>query len=217
MDSQRRSTLIEVAALDVALNPAFGVVPSWSGAPDEGEAQIAPFPTLADPLVADMAQRPFSEALSLFDGPMTDRHHVSMETCWIAEMEAACIEVLVRQAERRPSPACAIVTHQFHGEAERVLPQATAFGIRRSDTLVEIVTHLADPASTAEPAWAVETITALAPFALLGAYANLQAPGDPRAGEAYGRNAARLRALKDCHDPDGLFSSTIPLPTNKGA
>ena len=44
-------------------------------------------------------------------------------------------------------------------------------------------------------------------------YANLLGPHDrEQAKDAYGANGARLRALKRRFDPDGVFTSAIPLP-----
>jgi FAD/FMN-containing dehydrogenase len=66
---------------------------------------------------------------------------------------------------------------------------------------------------TAHRRWAHGLWESLAPFALPGGYANLLGPDDrEEAAEAYGDNAARLRALKRRFDPDGVFASAIPLP-----
>ena len=48
---------------------------------------------------------------------------------------------------------------------------------------------------------------------LLLGYANYLVPDDrEQVPEAYGGNAARLRVLKRRFDPDGVFTSAIPLP-----
>ena len=51
--------------------------------------------------------------------------------------------------------------------------------------------------------------------ALPGAYPNFLAPGDDRAAQSYGANAARLVAAKRHYDPDNLFRSAIPLPADR--
>jgi FAD/FMN-containing dehydrogenase len=74
-----------------------------------------------------------------------------------------------------------------------------------------------DPAESegaAHRQWAQDLSRSLAPFALPGGYANLLGPDDrEQAMGAYGGNAARLTTLKRRFDPDGVFSSAIPLPT----
>jgi FAD/FMN-containing dehydrogenase len=61
--------------------------------------------------------------------------------------------------------------------------------------------------------WAQDLWQSLAPFALPGGYANLLGPDHrERVAGAYGGNAARLQLAKRRFDPDGVFTSAIPLP-----
>lgn len=120
-------------------------------------------------------------------------------------------------AARRTSPQSAVAVHRLHGAAARVAPDATAFGLRRDQFMVEIIAAWepggGDDGGAAHRAWARELWRDLAPFALPGGYANLLGPDDrAQAADAYGGNAARLLAAKRRYDPDGAFASAIPLP-----
>lgn len=192
--------------------PAIGVIPYWSGEPAAGGRQVAPFEALGEPFMADLKQRSFTEALSLFDGPMTEPHHVLMDTCWVPSLSPAVAAVLARQGAARPSPGCALVTHEFRGAAARVPSNASAWGFRQPHVLIEIVVQHDDPDETAGRTWARETLAALAPLSMPGAYANLIERDDPRVRQSFGDNAGRLATLKRRFDPTGLFSSAPGLP-----
>jgi hypothetical protein len=191
------------------------VLPYWSGDPAEGERRVAPFLALGHPIFADVQQRFFSEALSLFDGPMTQPHHVYIDNRWVANLSPEVAEVLVRQTARRPSPGCAMATHEFRGAAARVPAHAAAFGFRRPHVLIEIVVQHDGPDFPAERIWAAETSQALASLALPGGYANLLERNDSRGLGSFGTNSARIAELKHRYDPDGVFQSAIGLPTGK--
>jgi FAD/FMN-containing dehydrogenase len=94
-------------------------------------------------------------------------------------------------------------------------PDSAAFGQRREHFMVEIVAGWKPDGDdgSAHRRWAHDLWRSLAPFALPGGYPNLLGPDDrEQAAEAYGGNAARLRLLKRRFDPDGVFTSAIPLP-----
>jgi hypothetical protein len=101
--------------------------------------------------------------------------------------------------------------HHAHGAATRVPVADTAYAYRDEHLTVEIIGCWADGDGAAESAWVAGTERRLDPHALPGGWANLMAPGDPRAQDAYGVNTARLLAAKKHYDPDGVFTAS-PLP-----
>jgi FAD/FMN-containing dehydrogenase len=93
----------------------------------------------------------------------------------------------------------------------------TAFGIRDTHFVVEIVAAWEDNDPKPHEAWADAVSAALAPHALPGGYANLlRSDANEQIAHAFGDNAARLRAVKSQYDPDGVFAA-IPLPTQTKA
>lgn len=114
------------------------------------------------------------------------------------------------------SPFSAIVLHHFHGAAARVPITATAFGLRQQHLLVEIIAAWepsADKNGYIHRCWAESVSRTLAPAALPGGYPNMLGPDDRDQIElAYGSNITRLLDVKQRFDPDGIFTSAIPLP-----
>lgn len=192
------------------------LAPTWIGTPADGEAQIAPLLALGTPIMADMRHRTYGESRAIFDGFLIDGRRTVIQPVWIAAMTAEIASVLIEQIARQPSPLCSVMTHQFRGAATRIEPTATAFGFRDPHMMIEIMAQVdADVADfSAEEAWARQTVGALAPFALKGAYANLLEPNDPtRSKWSFGPNGDRLSAAKRRFDPNNVFRSAIPLPS----
>ena len=131
------------------------------------------------------------------------------------------ISTLVKGGAGRTSPLTFIGLQHLHGAATRVAPEATAFAMRRKHFMLDIMAEW-EPTSKAEGdvhrEWASGLARALAPFALPGGYANfLTADEHEQVSAAYGSNASRLREVKRRFDPDGVFSSAIPLPLPRAA
>src|SRR5262249_1005605 len=140
-----------------------------------------------------------------------------MQTCWLAALDGAGIDVFIQAMQAAVSPGCAILTHEFKGAATRVPAQATAFGLRRDHVLVEMLATHVDRSERLEERrprqWARATLRAFDAMALPGGYPNLLGLDDAhRAAGSYGGNAERLIAAKRRYDPDNVFRSAIPLP-----
>jgi hypothetical protein len=109
-----------------------------------------------------------------------------------------------------------MVLHHFHGAPCRVPPGATAFGLRREHFLVIAIAAWdlgPEDNGAIHRQWARTLSRTLVPSSLPGGSAGLLGPNDhDQIALAYGSNIARLRALKQRFDPDGLFTSAIPLP-----
>src|SRR5262249_31072092 len=131
------------------------------------------------------------------------------------DLGAASIDAMLAAIATRPSPGCAIVTHEFRGAAARVPIGATAFGLRSQHVLIELIATAGDDegSAAAHPDSANRVSRELAPLALPASYVNLLAAGDPdRVRASFGPNAERLALAKRRFDPENVFSSAIPLP-----
>jgi FAD/FMN-containing dehydrogenase len=197
--------------------PVVMIVPTWCGAPEEGEAQLAPFLQLGRLLANTVATMPYTAALTIFDPYLVHGQRELMETCWLPALDSGSIDAFIRAMETLVSPGCALFTHEFKGAASRVPADTTAFGLRRDHVLVEILATFSDgPDGLAEQRhrqWARATRESFNATALPGGYPNLLAAGDSdRIARSYGPNAERLIKAKRRYDPDNIFRSAIPLP-----
>jgi hypothetical protein len=192
------------------------IVPTWAGAPEEGEARLAPFLQLGTLLANTVTAMPYAAALTIFDPYLAYGQRELMETCWLPALDGRSIDGLIRAAETSVSSGCAVFTHEFKGVASRVSADATAFRLRRDHVLVEILATFANGsdglAEQRHRQWARATRELFNRTALPGGYPNLLAGDDPdRVAESYGGNAERLVKAKRRYDPDKVFRS-IPLP-----
>jgi hypothetical protein len=197
--------------------PVVMVLPSWCGAPADGEPRVAPFLKLGTLLAGNLEAMSYGTSLTLFDPYIVNGQPVFMETCWLPALDSAAIDVFVEATETAASAHCAVFTHEFKGAASRVPAEATAFGLRCDHVVVEILATFVDRSDKEEEQrhrqWARATRQAFAPMALPGAYPNFLVGDDAgRVEHSYGPNAGRLIAAKRHYDPDNIFNSAIPLP-----
>jgi FAD/FMN-containing dehydrogenase len=197
--------------------PVVMIVPTWCGAPEEGEARLAPFLQLGTLLANTVAATPYTAALTIFDPYLVHGQRELMETRWLPALDSGSIDAFILAMETSVSPGCAVFTHEFKGAGSRVPADATAFGLRRDHVLVEILATFVDgPDGLAEQRhrqWARATRESFNATALPGGYPNLLTADDSdRVARSYGPNAERLIKAKRRYDPDNVFRSAIPLP-----
>ena len=203
--------------------PVVIVLPTWCGAPADGEARVAPFLKLGTLLSGNLEAISYGTLLTLYDPYIVNGRRVFMDTCWLSELDNANIDVFVEAMDSAASAQCALITHEFKGAASRVPAEATAFGLRRDHVLVEIFATFVDRSDKEEEQrhrqWARATRQAFAPMALPGGYPNFLTSDDvDRVAKSYGPNAERLIKAKRHYDSDDVFRSAIPLPRmNAGA
>jgi FAD/FMN-containing dehydrogenase len=196
--------------------PVVIIVPTWAGAPEEGEARLAPFLQLGTLLGNTVTSIAYAAALTIFDPYLVYGQRELMETCWLPALDGRNSDLLMQAAETSASPGCAVFTHEFKGAASRVSVDATAFHQRRDHVLVEFLATFANDsdelAEQRHRQWARATRESFNATALPGGYPNLLADDDPdRVAKSYGGNAERLVKAKRHYDPDEVFRS-IPLP-----
>jgi hypothetical protein len=197
--------------------PMLLFLPLWNGEKERGEQIVSDFQALGTPQLAHVGQMTYSEMLALFDPVLdaADGCHWETRTRSLPALTSDVIDVITRAVTGRTSPYSMVNWHHFHGAATRIPAEKIAFGLRQEHFTVEIIAGWKPDGSSgaAHRQWAQDLWEALAPFALPGGYANFLTPHNhEQVRNAYGRNGARLRALKRRFDPDGVFASAIPLP-----
>ena len=91
--------------------------------------------------------------------------------------------------DKAPSSGCSVLTHDFHGAATKVAPEATAFGLRTPHLMLELVAQIHPSAGdrAAELDWVRQTKERTAHLRLPGGYPNMMSPEDgERVQQAYG-------------------------------
>jgi len=197
--------------------PAVMVVPLWNGERRQGERLMEGARAFGAPQSALVGPATYADMLAQFDAwvAAADGCHWETRTRSLPALTAAAIDAIIAAKARAASPYCAVFWHHFHGAATRIAADSAAFGLRREHFMVEIVAGWKPDGDdgAAHRRWAHDLWQSLGPFALPGGYANLLGPDNrEQAAGAYGDNAGRLRALKRRFDPDGVFTSAIPLP-----
>ncbi len=171
---------------------------------------------LGTPLLAEIAPTSYAAMLGHFDAQAISGRHYYLRTCWLSDLTSEAVSAIVAAGNTKTSPYSAIALQHFRGAPTRVRPDATAFGQRQPHFMVELIAAWephAEDGGVAERQWVEDAWRALEPFALPGGYANLLAPDQhQQIAQAYGANAGRLRKIKQRFDPDGVFSSALPLP-----
>lgn len=199
-------------------NSSFSVVivPTWSGAPDEGEHRLAPLLRLGNLLAGTVEPKSYGALLATLDALAGAGMRVLIDFCWLPALDSAAIDTFVWAMAHAASPGCAIFTHDFKGAASRVPSGATAFGLRRDHVLVEVMAILPGEATLCDEQRHWEWIRCTRKAfcgAFPGGYPNLLGRGErDRAAASFGVNAARLIRAKRRYDPDNVFGSAISLP-----
>jgi hypothetical protein len=193
--------------------PAITLVPLWNGDKLQGERAMDHLQALGTPQSAQVGPATYAGLLAQFDAGLPDGCQ-EIRTRSLPALTPGAVDAIITAVARRTSPQSMVNWHHFHGAATRVAPDGAAFGERREHFMVEIIAGWKpgdDGASHRR--WAQDLLQSLAPFALPGGYPNFLVPDDrEQVAVAYGGNAARLRVLKRRFDPDGVFTSAIPLP-----
>ncbi len=197
--------------------PVIMVVPLWNGERCQGERVIEEVLAFGTPQSAQVGPVTYADMLDQYDAwvEASNGCHWELRTCWLPTLAAGAADAIIAAMAHATSPHCAVFWHHLHGAATRMAPNSAAFGLRREHFMVEIIAGWKPDGDNgaAHRRWAHDLWQSLARFALPGGYANLLGPDDrEQAAWAYGGNAARLRVLKRCFDPTGIFTSAIPLP-----
>jgi FAD/FMN-containing dehydrogenase len=192
-------------------------LPLWNGDKQRGEQIIGDFQVLGKPLLAQVGPMNYGDLLALFDRWLdaADGCHWEFRTRLLAALMPDAIDVITQAVAGKTSPYSMVNFHHLHGAATRIPAEEIAFGLRQEHFMLEIIAGWRpdDSNAAAHRQWAQNLWDALAPFALPGGYATfLRSHDREQAKDAYGRNGARLRSLKRRFDPDGVFTSAIPLP-----
>ena len=177
---------------------------------DAGELILDKFRKFSKPEQDSVKRRPFSEIYNMSDDPSTPSRFNSEKGTYLEQLSDEVFGLVLDSLAQAPRPGTAYFnfSHYMHGEVCRVLPDATAFELRKPGAA-----HLAfwvtwqDSANTvACIKWHNELFDRLQAFSGGRIYANyMSSPGGATAKAVFGSNFLRLAQVKKKYDPNNIF------------
>jgi FAD/FMN-containing dehydrogenase len=187
--------------------PVCVLVGVYSGPVAEGERVLAPMRELGDPVADLMGPIPYVAMQSLLDALYPAGVSNYFKAGFMDEISDQSIDALVEQYGAINSPMSEIHVHHFGGAVREVADEATAFGNRSAEFVLNVIGRSPDASDfDGVVDWARGCYSAIEPYTASGTYTNFMSEGDDRLKEAYGQQKYdRLVALKDRYDPTNLF------------
>jgi FAD/FMN-containing dehydrogenase len=179
----------------------------YAGAAADGARVAQPLRAFGHPVADVVALHPFTAWQAILDPLLTPGARNYWKSHDFLRLEDGLIDVLIEHARIIPDPQTEIAMAQLGGAVSRVAADATAYTHRDAQHVMNVHGRWSDPAKDgACIAWARNLFAAAAPFATGGAYVNFMTQEEgARVPAAYGRNYARLAALKKQYDPQNAF------------
>lgn len=179
----------------------------YLGREESGRKLVAPLSNLGTVLGEHVGMMPFTAWQQNFDPLLTAGARNYWKSHNFSELKDGFFDQIVDLAGELPSPECEIFIGQLGGQAGRVPANATAYGNRDANFVMNVHgrwTSRSDDLSGI--AWSREVFHATMPYATGGAYANfLTAEETDRVKWAFGANYPRLAKVKRTYDPENFF------------
>jgi FAD/FMN-containing dehydrogenase len=173
----------------------------------EGERVAAPLRGFGKPIADVVAPHPYTAWQAVMDPLLTPGFRNYWKSHDFREVSDGLIDILIAHARKLPDPNTEIAFAQLGGAVSRVPNDATAYGHRDGQFVLNVHGRWQDRGKdSACIGWARDLFNATAPFATGNVYVNfLTQDEEDRVRAAYGRNYDRLSKLKNKYDPRNLF------------
>ncbi len=180
----------------------------YTGDPAAGRDELEGLVDRADAFATSVDAMPYADLQSMLDDDFPAGRRYYWKAVPLAELRADAIRAVRAAAERAPSALSTIVLWPMHGAVGRAGDDAGPIVGRDASVVVNVEAAWDDPTATAENVeWVRETCRALRGEASLpGTLPNFAGGTDPDADDVYAERAARLRAVRERYDPDGIFT-----------
>jgi hypothetical protein len=179
------------------------------GTAEDGERALRPLlAQLPKPVLNGMAELPFPEMQSLFDGLLPRGMQWYWKADFVSELPDPAIEAHIEHASRSPSELSLMHLYPIDGAVHRVARADMAWRCR--DATWSMVICGIDPDPAKAPAlrdWGRKYWEAVHAFNRHGAYVNfmMDDEGGDRVRATYGENFPRLVDVKSRRDPANVF------------
>lgn len=187
--------------------PFLAFVACWAGPLEEGEQALKPLRDVAPVVAEHVGPMPYPALNSAFDGLVPPGLQHYWKANFVRTLSDDAIAAHLSHGPRVPVVNSTVHIYPINGAAQRVAPDATAFGHRDATFATVIAGMWPDPAQNdANTAWVRDYYAATAPHSEEGGYVNFAAGDDQdRVAANYGANFDRLRTVKRAYDPDNVF------------
>jgi FAD/FMN-containing dehydrogenase len=179
----------------------------YAGPIADGEAVAKPLRNYGRPVADMVGPVPFAAWQTAFDPLLVPGMRNYWKSNEFMELSDGLIDAMLSHAWRLPDSQTEIAFAQLGGAVSRVPADATAYGHRIAQFVINVHGRWADPAKDAACiSWARSLFRATTPFATGDVYVNfMTADEQDRVRAAYGDNYERLAAIKAKYDPTNLF------------
>jgi FAD/FMN-containing dehydrogenase len=195
----------ELRGKDVVL-----VIPCFSGDLDAGEELLRPLRSFGSPASDLVERKAYVAHQSMFDAGVPHYWGYYWKSHYLPPLTPGAIDVMVRHAWRKSSPASYTIVFHLGGEIARHGDADSSAGGRDAMHAMNINAAWADGGPEhADIAWCREYFGAMRPHATGGVYVNFlhNDEGEARIRAAYGPRYERLARIKARYDPENVFRS----------
>ena len=189
-----------------------------AGGGEAGERAMAPFRALAEPIVDELKERPYSDMYPPVEGEEEYHPTAVARTMLVDRIDLDVARTIMQHLEASDAQVRVAQLRVLGGAMAHVPVDATAFAHRASRIMVNVAAfYEGEDDREVRQAWVDEFVAALQQEDT-GAYVNfLVDEGEERVRAAYpGPTWDRLREIKASYDPANLFrlNQNIPPATN---
>ena len=187
---------------EVIVLPVF-----YAGDISEGEKLIKPFRSFGDAYGEHIGVQPYTQWQQAFDPLLTPGARNYWKSHNFTELSDGALDSIIEFAGKLPTSQCEIFVGLISGAANRVPPNAMAYGHRDAKFVLNVHGRWDQAAQDKTCiAWARAFFKASAPYASGGVYVNFMTEDESdRVAAAYGANYARLKQIKKKYDPENIF------------
>jgi FAD/FMN-containing dehydrogenase len=202
---------------DVHGKPIVAVLGVWSGRPEDGDAATLPFRRLA-PVVVDLfGPMPYVAMQTLLDPLYPRGMRNYFRSAFFSDLDGATVDALMSTYAQKPNAPSELHIHHLGGAMGRVPADATAFGTRDREYMLNVVARTPGEDGYQQVVdWARMATAALGPDA--ASYVNFTGEAsEDRVRASYpAQTYARLMAIKGRYDPTNLFRLNQNIPPERG-